>query len=145
MFGYDFFKELFSRFGQPDIICADSWRMSELKSVMSVRHVPVFGVRTGFKSGDIAVRHFRKLLYSGKIRCEQSTLVREQLAECILVTDPSGNQKLSKCTEAGRRSRHKDDNIAAMLVGCYFLSQRQEQPPQKIYSISRTEGIRTYG
>ena len=45
-----------------------------------------------------------------------SLAARSAFSGAVTVSDPAGNLKLSKSTQGGRRSRHKDDLAAAAIL-----------------------------
>ena len=52
----------------------------------------------------------------GHVTPVKSLLLRSSMAEARTVSDPSGNAKLSKGSEGGRRERARDDSVAASIL-----------------------------
>ena len=70
----------------------------------------------GFRDGAQDVRDFRRAVLGDLVRPAESLLLTSALAEARVTTDPSGNSKLSKGSEGGRRQRARDDAAAAAIL-----------------------------
>ena len=122
-------REAMGRFGPPDAVAADRWREGELKDGLDLAGVPqaAFVSRgQGFKDGAEDVRSFRKSCLTGRVMPVESLLLRSAMREAVTVADPAGNEKLSKNTEGGRRSRARDDAAAAAVLAVAVGSRRPE-------------------
>ena len=70
----------------------------------------------GFRDGAEDVRLFRTAILSGRVTPIKSLLTRAAMSEARTIADPAGNEKLSKSTTEGRRSRGRDDVAAAGII-----------------------------
>ena len=59
---------------------------------------------------------FRRAVLDDKVRPGPSLLLATALSEARLVSDPAGNEKLAKRGEGGRRTRARDDSLAAAIL-----------------------------
>ena len=97
----------------------DRWREGELRDALDAVRFPAAAVVVrgqGFKDGAQDVRDFRKAVLSDLVRPAESLLLTAALSEARTVTDPSGNSKLSKGSQGGRRQRARDDSAAAAIL-----------------------------
>ena len=98
---------------------ADRYRANDLAAALEASGFPLaaFVQRgQGFRDGGEDVRHFRRAVLEGRVRAGRSLLLRAALSEATTISDPSGNEKLSKRTEGGRRARARDDAAAAAIL-----------------------------
>ena len=108
--------------GMPSAIVADRWRIGELQQALenSARpwqRVPLITRGQGYRDGSADVREFRRAVALAEVRpCRPGILLAASLAEAVCVTDASGNSKLAKKSEGGRRSRARDDAAAAAIL-----------------------------
>ena len=112
-------REALRRWGAPAFLVVDRWRVAELREVLQKISFPVCGLSIrgqGFRDGGEDVRLFRKAVLGGKVRPEESLLLRSAMAEARVMTDPAANAKLSKRTQGGRRANAKDDAAAAAIL-----------------------------
>ena len=70
----------------------------------------------GYKDGGEDVRAFRRTALDGNVTPVKSLLLRSSMAEARTISDPSGNSKLAKGGEGGRRERARDDAVAAAIL-----------------------------
>ena len=111
--------EALTRWGRPAAVIVDRWRAAELTEHLEAMRFPrsALVVRgQGFKDGAQDVRDFRRAVLGDLVRPAESLLLTAAMAEARVATDPSGNSKLSKGTEGGRRSRARDDAAAAAIL-----------------------------
>ena len=102
------------RFGAPDRIAADRWRISELRDALDKAQVPLAGLVArgqGWRDGGQDTRGFIAACLSDQVRPGRSLLLGASLAEATVAQDPAGNTKLVK-----RRSRSRDDAAAASVL-----------------------------
>ena len=126
-------RESMGRFGPPDAVAADRWREGELKDALDLAGVPASAFVSrgqGFKDGGEDVRAFRRSCLTGRVTPTESLLLRSAMREAVTVADPAGNEKLSKNTEGGRRSRARDDAAAAAILAVAVGSRRPEPEPE---------------
>ena len=106
------------RFGEPDLVVADRWRMAELCDALTAHEI---GVEVeprgqGYKDGGEDVRAFQKACVSDRVTPEVSLLMRSAMLEARTMSDPAGNSKLCKSIEGQRRFHAKDDACAAAIL-----------------------------
>ncbi len=124
----DLLEAAIKRWGVPDVIVADRWRISELFDAMDQigLDVPFVERGQGFKDGAEDVRRFRTLIVDKIVRPVPSLLLRAAMAEATVVCDAAGNEKLAKNVEGGRRSRGRDDAVAASILAVAELHRQRE-------------------
>ena len=123
-------REGLDRFGRPDVIAVDRWREAELRQELESLAFPTSTLVVrgqGFKDGAEDVREFRyACLTEGMVVPVVSLLMRSAVGEARTVTDPAGNQKLSKGVQGGRRLRARDDVAAAAILAVAEGSRRSK-------------------
>ena len=62
------------------------------------------------------MRLFREATLSGLVKAQKSLLLASAFGSAVVVSDTSGNVKLAKRTEGGRRLRARDDMVASTLL-----------------------------
>ena len=123
------------RFGRPARIVADRWREKELYDSLNAAGVPraVIEVRgMGYKDGAADVRGFRRAVLEGRVTPLPSLLLRSALSEARTVSDPAGNEKLSKGSGGGRRMRARDDAAAAAILAVAAGARQPATPPRRV-------------
>ena len=111
--------EVVRRWGFPDAIACDRWRVDELRDALDIARfplVPLFKRGMGFLDGAADVRSFRRACLRSQVTPAQSLLLRSAMREARTIADPAGNEKLSQGTEGGRRKRARDDAVAASVL-----------------------------
>ena len=111
--------EVLARWGAPSAVIVDRWREAELRDALDAARFPTAAVvvrGSGYRDGAQDVRDFRRALLSDRVRPSGSLLLASAMAEARVVTDPSGNAKLSKGAQGGRRMRARDDAAAASVL-----------------------------
>ncbi len=112
-------SEGLSRWGRPVALVADRWREAELRDALEALRFPQAALVTrgqGYRDGGADVRAFRRAFGEGRVFPAPSLLLAAAMAEARTVSDPAGNEKLSKKSEGGRRRRAKDDAAAAAIL-----------------------------
>ena len=112
-------EEVAERWGMPRAICCDQFRVKELRDGLDRAgwgDVEVVERRVGFISGGQDMRAFKMAFLSGKVHPVPQLFLRSAASEAVLVEDQTGNQKLAKDSQNGRRSRARDDVIAASIL-----------------------------
>lgn len=107
------------RWGNPAAVVGDDYRKDELLQALEGSRIPMCHFETrrvGYYTGNIDLTAYRRALISGKCRPVPSLLLRAGMAEARTATDTSGNVKLAKGTQSGRRRRAKDDIVAASIL-----------------------------
>lgn len=115
------FDAALERWGEPEVIVTDPWRLAELEDALEGhsywRTVRLSLRRQGFKDGAAAVRAWKAALLDSAVHpVPPAIMLTRALAEAVTVADPAGNQKLAKSTQGGRRLNAKDDVAAASLL-----------------------------
>ena len=111
--------EVRSRWGHPLAIACDRWREAELRDCLDAENFPAARLEVrgmGFKDGSEDVRAFVSACLGGRVSPVPSLLLTSAMSEARLAVDPSGNAKLAKSSEGGRRLRSKDDAVAAAIL-----------------------------
>ena len=111
--------DVVDRWGAPAAIVGDRYREAELRAALKAAKWPVIPLvlrGQGFRDGAEDVRAFRRACLAGEVAPEVSLLLRSAMAEATGVSDPSGNVKLAKSSEGGRRQLARDDAAAACIL-----------------------------
>ena len=111
--------EVRSRWGHPLAIACDRWREAELRDCLEAESFPAARLEVrgmGYRDGSEDVRAFRSACLGGRVSPAPSLLLTAAMSEARLAVDPSGNAKLAKSSEGGRRLRSKDDAVAAAIL-----------------------------
>ena len=122
--------------GYPLAIFCDRYKKNDLLEALHESSIPksveVIFRGQGYLDGSEDLRRFRNELLNGRIITPVSKLVRSSISEARTVSDPAGNTKLSKSTEGGRRSRARDDVVAAGIMavsgGSRIFKSRRPRP-----------------
>ena len=132
----DFVRVVRDRFGVPAVIVADRWREGELRDALDAAGLPrcAFVLRgQGYKDGAEDVRAFRTACLTHQVKPAVSLLLRAAMREATVVSDPAGNEKLSKASEGGRRFRAKDDAAAAAILAVSAGVRHERPRPARVY------------
>ena len=118
-------NEARERFGLPALIVCDLWRLPELRDAMDQgsgwKGIPVVKRRQGFKDGAASVRAWRTAVIDRRIApVRPCILLTNALAHAVTISDSSGNEKLAKSSQGGRRQSLRDDVVAASLLAVEF-------------------------
>ena len=110
--------EALERWGIPQGVVADRFKKAELIGHLNALDFDVDVVLRGmgYRDGAEDVRGFQLAALDGHLTPVKSLLMRASMSEARLIGDPSGNWKLAKGSEGGRRSRAKDDLVAAAIL-----------------------------
>ena len=112
-------RECLDRWGRPVAIVCDRWRTAELKQTLESIRFPLTELverGQGFKDGGRDTFDFRAAVLGNCVRPSQSLLLRAAMSEARVTGDPSGNWKLAKRTQGGRRANARDDACAAAII-----------------------------
>ena len=112
-------SEALSRWGTPAAIAADRFKKAELIGHLNALDFPTAALvlrGMGFRDGSEDVRGFQLAALQGHVTPVKSLLLRASMSEARLTGDVAGNWKLAKGSEGGRRSRAKDDVVAAAIL-----------------------------
>ena len=112
-------NEALERWGRPVALAADSFKERELRAHLKAMSFPDAALvirRMGWRDGAEDVRGFRLAALGGHVTPVESLLFRASMAEARLVGDVAGNWKLARGSAGGRRSKAKDDVVAAAIL-----------------------------
>ena len=129
-------REARERFGKPALVVADRWREAELVDALEAEkfacELETRGM--GFLDGAADVRSFRAACLTDKVHPVKSLLLTAAVSEARTVSDPAGNEKLSKGVQGGRRMRAKDDAAAAAILAVAAGHRHfQDRPKRRVY------------
>ena len=117
--------------GNPTIIVCDTWREARLRECLGAINFPMAGLelrRNGPKDGSEDLAAFREACLSGGVRPADSLLLTSALASARTITDASGNTRLAKGTQSGRRRNTRDDAVAAAILAVSAGWRRRNIP-----------------
>ena len=127
-------RECLERWGRPVAIVCDRWRLAELKQHLEAIRFPLAELverGQGFKDGGQDVRDFRTAILGDCVRPSQSLLLRASMSEARVTGDPSGNWKLAKHVQGGRRTNARDDSCAAAIIAVAEGYRRWTAKPKR--------------
>ena len=119
-------SEALDRWGRPAAIAADRYKKAELIGHLNGLAFPNAALvlrGQGWLDGAQDVRAFQLAALDGHVTPVKSLLFRASMAEARLVGDVAGNWKLARGSAGGRRSKGKDDVIAAAIL-CVAVGRR---------------------
>ena len=115
------------RFGNPGAISCDTYRETDLRQALDDARMPRCELtvrRTIMKESAEDIRAFRSACLDGRVKSSRSLLLTWALSGAVTIRDSSGNEKLAKRSEAGRRQGHRDDAAAAAILAVAEGSRR---------------------
>ena len=127
-------RECLERWGRPVAIACDRWRLAELKQHLEAVQFPLTDLverGQGFKDGGQDVRDFRAAVLGDHVRPSRSLLLTAAMSEARVTGDPSGNWKLSKHVQGGRRANARDDSAAAAIIAVAVGYRRWSAAPPR--------------
>ena len=127
-------RESLDRWGRPVAIVCDRWRLAELKQHLESIRFPLAELverGQGFKDGGQDVRDFRAAVLGDHVRPSRSLLLTAAMSEARVTGDPSGNWKLAKHVQGGRRANARDDACAAAIVAVAVGYRRWTAKPSR--------------
>lgn len=132
----ELFEAAYDRWGgMPAALVADRWRLGELLQAVEDsdrqwQRVPLVSRGQGYRDGAEDVRAFRKAVAVREVRpVKPGLLLVAALAEAVVTTDASGNSKLAKAKEGGRRIRARDDAAAAAILAVAHRGRGEAPAP----------------
>ncbi len=127
-------RECLERWGRPVAITCDRWRLAELKQHLEAVSFPLAELverGQGFRDGGQDVRDFRAAVLGDHVRPSRSLLLTAAMSEARVTGDPSGNWKLAKHVQGGRRANARDDACAAAIVAVAVGYRRWTAKPSR--------------
>ena len=127
-------REALERWGRPVAIACDRWRLAELRQHLEAVSFPLAELverGQGSRDGDQDVRDFRAAVLGDHVRPSQSLLLTAAMSEARVTGDPSGNWKLAKHVQGGRRANARDDACAAAIVAVAVGYRRWTAKPSR--------------
>ena len=127
----ELFKLAAAKFGMPRKIVCDRYRVKELiedAKGIGFDAVPIDVRGMGFLGWGPVVRAWRKACIMRQVRpVKPCQLLTSSLAEAVTISDPAGNEKLTKISETGCKAKVRDDVAAAVLLAVESgIKQRPE-------------------
>ena len=127
-------RECLERWGRPVAITCDRWRLAELKQHLEAVSFPLAELierGQGYRDGGQDVRDFRAAILGDHVRPSRSLLLTAAMAEARVTGDPSGNWKLAKSVQGGRRAHARDDAAAAAILAVAVGYRRWTAKPPR--------------
>ena len=120
--------------GAPLAVICDRWRLGELEDAAAEvgLNCQIIQRGQGYFHGGEDLRLFRSAAIEGRFTAKRSLLLNHSLSGARSISDPSGNSKLAKNRQGGRRSRHVDDSLAAAILAVAEAERRRSQPTARI-------------
>ena len=117
------------RFGKPDLIVCDRYKQNEFLDALRRcdLYCEVSFRGMGYRDGSEDVERFRKMALTGKIKAKTQQIARHCFGGCRGISDPAGNEKISKNTQGGRRLRHRDDVAVSSVLAVAAGNRIQER------------------
>ena len=146
-----FLNALEARWGKPVAIVCDRFRKAELLDALTkgrmARSLPASEAWVS-KTEPKTSALFRRAALDKRICAPVSWAIRSALTGARVVIDPAGNSKLAKNSEGGRKKTHRDDLVAALILGISEYSRKAFRPAsssQEAEVVSLDEGIPAAG
>ena len=130
-------REAQDRWGHPAAIVCDSWREAELRDVLEDLHFPPcdFIIRVnGHTDGAEDVRDFRRAILGGQVTPDPSLLLTTAMREARVKGNDSGQFKMAKGTQGGRRANARDDAASAAVLAVAEGHRRLRAPASSMLS-----------
>ena len=111
--------DVLRRWGPPVAVVADKHRNGELRDALEASSMPPCPLvirRMGPFDGGEDLADFRHAVLDGHARPVENLLLTSAMAEARAQTNTGGQSHLAKGTQAGRRSRARDDAAAAAIL-----------------------------
>ena len=112
-------SEALDRWGRPAAIAADRFKKAELVGHLVSLSYPDAALvlrGMGWHDGAEDVRGFQLAALGGQVTPVKSLILRASMGEARVVSDVAGNWKLARGSAGGRRSKAKDDVVAAAIL-----------------------------
>src|SRR5262249_51560141 len=111
-------------------IAFDRWGTDELKRILEDEGIelPLIDFGQGYKDLGPAVNAMETLMLARKIRHDGHAVLRWNVSNAIVETDPAGARKPSK-----RRSRERIDGLVAL---CMAVGLQAREPAPQVYDFS---------
>ena len=128
-------REARARWGRPVALVVDAHRKAELLDCLEAVSFPrtsliVRKQHSVYEAGE-DVRLFRKSVLSETVRPSRSLLLRHCLSEARTVVDATGQARLARQSQGGRRAEARDDAAAAAILAVAEGWRRWHAKPEK--------------
>ncbi len=122
-------RAILERWGQPEVVVCDRFRLAELQDV-SPRGVPILPRVARWSEASEDVRALRKMAADGPLACEAASrsLLTASLAAATVKSDDQGSVRLVKSTNNTAR----DDVAAALVLAAGEAARRDAHPPRPL-------------
>ena len=139
-----FMRLVVGRFGEPNVLVCDAWKIDKLRDACEEigLRCPIVKRRQGPFDGDADVDEFRRGCLDDKVRPEQSLLMRSALSEAVVEHSASGSVRLTKRTQAGKRSKARTDAAVAAVLAVSQGLRMDKQGGGPRYEFDRVGGRR---
>ena len=107
------------QWGRPTAIVADKWRADLLREALARARIEVCPLvlrAQGYRDGSQDLEAFRGACMADEVHPVPSLLLRAAMHEARVSVNSGGHSKLAKSTQGGRRSKARDDSIAAAIL-----------------------------
>ena len=103
----------------------DRYRKGEFQEALFAAgvRVPIVWRGNGFKDGGEDTARFTKAVFDGRVSMAPSRLMASAINDCVVVTDDSGNSKLTK-----KRSLGRIDPVSAASLAIAEGVRRMDRP-----------------
>ena len=128
-------REVRGRWGTPSAIVVDAHRKAELLDCLESSDFPrcqlIVRKQGSVYEASEDVRLFRKAVLSEVVRPSRSLLLRHCLSEARTVIDGTGQARLARQSQGGRRAESKDDAAASSILAVSEGYRRWHAKPAK--------------
>ena len=135
----DLLREVLARWGAPAAISGDRYKDGDLLEALrdvAFPVVPMVWRGQGFRDGGNDAPRFQRQVLDGHVTPVKSLLLRSAMMEARVTMDTSGNVKLAKSVQGGRRLRARDDAVAAAILAVAVGSRHRKPDPRITHAVA---------
>jgi len=127
-----FIRDSLARFGKPDVIVTDAFRLPEVQDALDLARVrcQVVVRRTRWSDSTEDIRRAQEVIDEGRLAVARAVAWRYALGESRIEYD-SGNMRLATKSSAGRRRRARTDLTSAMVLALAEGDRRASKPTRR--------------
>lgn len=109
-------------------IAADRYKQSEIGEAIQRAGIaaPIIWRGMGWRDGSEDMERFRRAVFDGRVKTQESLLMRSAIADAVCLRDPANNMKLAKARSTGRI-----DAAAAAILAVAEGARRKARPAPK--------------